>query len=73
MLIQRSESINTFFFIFFSNFLFVFSSRYVDLLINNSYLVQYIDVILKDERISLNDPIILNFAEIYYSKVCFPF
>lgn len=44
--------------------------RYVELLINNPLLVEYIDTVLRDERISLIDPIILKFLEIYYPKVC---
>lgn len=43
--------------------------RYAELLINNHLIHEYIDKILKDERQSLNDSIIANFVEIYYSKV----
>ena len=43
--------------------------RYAELLINNALLHDYIDTILKNERMSLNDPKIANFVEIYYSKV----
>lgn len=66
---QTSEIFFYFNYLFYFHVQFLSVSRYVELLINNPFLVQYIDVILKDERISLNDPIILNFAEIYYSKV----
>ena len=38
-------------------------------MINNALLHDYIDTILKNERMSLNDPKIANFVEIYYSKV----
>lgn len=44
--------------------------RYVDLLATNGYLVDYIDVILRNERISMTDSVILNFMEIYLPKVC---
>lgn len=43
--------------------------RYVDLLVGNSYLVDFVDTILRDERISLNDPIVMSFMEIYLPKV----
>lgn len=39
------------------------------MLIKNPLLVDYIDDILRDERLSLNDPVIANFIEIYYPKV----
>jgi len=45
------------------------TSRYVDMLLNNSLIHEYIDRILKDERISLNDSMIANFVEIFYAKV----
>lgn len=45
--------------------------RYVDLLVSNAYLVDFVDTILRDERISLNDPIIMSFMEIYLPKVSF--
>lgn len=47
----------------------IFFHRYAELLINNTLLHDYIDTILKNERMSLNDPKIANFVEIYYSKV----
>lgn len=43
--------------------------RYVDLLLSNSNLIDYIYTILRNERTSLNDPIILTFIEIYFPKV----
>lgn len=43
--------------------------RYTELFINNSLIHEYIDRILKDERISLNDSMIANFIEVYYGKV----
>ncbi|XP_040156645.1 ubiquitin carboxyl-terminal hydrolase puf isoform X1 [Anopheles arabiensis] len=43
--------------------------RYADMLIKNPLLIDYIDNILRDERLSLNDPIIANFIEIYYPKI----
>lgn len=43
--------------------------RYTELFVNNSLIHEYIDRILKDERISLNDSMIANFIEIYYGKV----
>lgn len=46
------------------------SVRYVELLISNTYLVDYVDAILRDERISMNDVVIMNFMEIYFPKVC---
>ncbi|EAT35899.1 AAEL011975-PA, partial [Aedes aegypti] len=45
------------------------TNRYAELLIKNPLLVDYIDEILRDERLSLNDPVIANFIEIYYPKV----
>ncbi|XP_055619621.1 ubiquitin carboxyl-terminal hydrolase puf [Toxorhynchites rutilus septentrionalis] len=45
------------------------TNRYSELLIKNPLLVDYIDDILRDERLSLNDPVIANFIEIYYPKV----
>ncbi|XP_058454824.1 ubiquitin carboxyl-terminal hydrolase puf [Malaya genurostris] len=45
------------------------TNRYSELLIKNLLLVDYIDDILRDERLSLNDPVIANFIEIYYPKV----
>uniref|UniRef100_A0A1B0CAV9 ubiquitinyl hydrolase 1 n=2 Tax=Lutzomyia longipalpis TaxID=7200 RepID=A0A1B0CAV9_LUTLO len=45
------------------------TNKYVELLTNNPFLTEYIDMILRDERISLNDPIILSFLEIYYPKI----
>jgi ubiquitin carboxyl-terminal hydrolase 34 len=38
-------------------------------LLNNSLIHEYIDRILKDERISLNDSMIANFVEVFYPKV----
>ncbi|XP_055527268.1 ubiquitin carboxyl-terminal hydrolase puf-like [Wyeomyia smithii] len=45
------------------------TNRYSELLIKNPLLVDYIDDILRDERLSLNDPVIANFIEIYYPKI----
>lgn len=45
------------------------SFRYTELFVNNCLIHEYIDRILKDERISLNDSMIANFIEIYYGKV----
>lgn len=45
------------------------TNRYSEMLIKNPLLVDYIDDILRDERLSLNDPVIANFIEIYYPKV----
>ncbi|GAB0088688.1 ubiquitin carboxyl-terminal hydrolase 34 [Sergentomyia squamirostris] len=45
------------------------TNKYVELLTSNPFLTDYIDMILRDERISLNDPIILSFLEIYYPKI----
>jgi ubiquitin carboxyl-terminal hydrolase 34 len=39
------------------------------MLLNNSLIHEYIDRILKDERISLNDSMIANFVEVFYPKV----
>lgn len=39
------------------------------MLLNNSLIHEYIDRILKDERICLNDSMIANFIEIFYGKV----
>lgn len=47
-----------------------FAYRWVDLLLMNANLVDYIYTVLRDERISLNDPIILTFIELYLPKVC---
>ncbi|XP_037949040.1 ubiquitin carboxyl-terminal hydrolase puf isoform X2 [Teleopsis dalmanni] len=43
--------------------------KYTELLINCSYLVEYIHIILRDERVSLNDISIKNFMEIYCPKI----
>uniref|UniRef100_A0A182MX29 ubiquitinyl hydrolase 1 n=1 Tax=Anopheles culicifacies TaxID=139723 RepID=A0A182MX29_9DIPT len=43
--------------------------RYAEMLIQNPLLIDYIDNVLRDERLSLNDPIIANFIEIYYPKI----
>ncbi|XP_035892637.1 ubiquitin carboxyl-terminal hydrolase puf isoform X2 [Anopheles stephensi] len=43
--------------------------RYAEMLIKNPLLIDYIDNVLRDERLSLNDPIIANFIEIYYPKI----
>ncbi|XP_055381002.1 ubiquitin carboxyl-terminal hydrolase puf [Condylostylus longicornis] len=45
------------------------TNKYVELLVNTPVLVEYVDILLRDERVSLNDPIIRNFLEIYYPKV----
>jgi len=45
------------------------TQRYTELFINNCLIHEYIDRVLKDERISLNDSMIANFIEIYYGKV----
>lgn len=39
------------------------------MLLNNSLVHEYIDRVLKDERISLNDSMISNFVEVFYGKV----
>lgn len=52
-----------------TNLRFYCIHRYVDLLVGNAYLVDFVDTILRDERISLNDPIIMSFMEIYLPKV----
>ena len=43
--------------------------RHTELFVNNCMIHEYIDRILKDERVSLNDSMIANFIEIYYGKV----
>lgn len=43
--------------------------RYVELLISSQNLVDYVDLLLKKERQSLNDSIIRNFMEFFYPKV----
>lgn len=43
--------------------------RWVDLLLSNSNLIDYVYTILRDKRVSLNDPIILTFIELYFPKV----
>lgn len=48
---------------------FILSFRYTELFIINNLIHEYIDRVLKDERISLNDSMIANFIEIYYGKV----
>ncbi|XP_053672069.1 ubiquitin carboxyl-terminal hydrolase puf [Anopheles nili] len=45
------------------------TNRYTEMLIKNPLLIDYIDIVLRDERLSLNDPIIANFIEIYYPKI----
>lgn len=39
------------------------------MLLNNSLIHEYVDRILKDERVSLNDSMIANFVEVFYGKV----
>lgn len=39
------------------------------MLLNNSLVHEYIDRVLKDERVSLNDSMISNFVEVFYGKV----
>lgn len=46
-----------------------FICRWVELLVTNSNLIDYVYTILRDERVSLNDPIILTFIELYFPKV----
>lgn len=41
------------------------------MLLNNSLVHEYIDRVLKDERVSLNDSMISNFVEVFYGKVNF--
>lgn len=41
------------------------------MLLNNSLVHEYIDRVLKDERVSLNDSMISNFVEVFYGKVIF--
>lgn len=43
--------------------------RWVELLLSNSNLIDYIYAILREKRVSLNDPIILTFIELYFPKV----
>lgn len=45
--------------------------KYTDLLLDNANLIDYIYTVLKDYRISLNDPCISSFFEIYIPKVNF--
>lgn len=47
----------------------VLTFRWVDLLLMNANLVDYVYTVLRDERISLNDPIISTFIELYFPKV----
>lgn len=49
--------------------LITFFLRYVELLISSQNLVDYVDLLLKKERQSLNDSIIRNFMEFFYPKV----
>lgn len=51
--------------------IFVLTFRWVDLLLMNANLVDYVYTVLRDERISLNDPIISTFIELYFPKVNF--
>lgn len=39
------------------------------MLVSNNLIHEYIDRILKDERVSLNDSMIANFLEVFYAKV----
>lgn len=43
--------------------------RWVELLLTNSNLIDYVYAILREKRVSLNDPIILTFIELYFPKV----
>ncbi|XP_067617273.1 ubiquitin carboxyl-terminal hydrolase puf [Eurosta solidaginis] len=45
------------------------TNKYAELLINSQCLVEYIHIILRDERVSLSDHYIRNFLEIYYPKI----
>ncbi|XP_037912392.1 ubiquitin carboxyl-terminal hydrolase puf isoform X3 [Hermetia illucens] len=45
------------------------TNKYTELLVNNPNLIEYVDILLRDERISLNDPVIRSFVEIYYPKI----
>lgn len=45
------------------------TNRYTEFLVKNSIVGNYIDLILKNERVSLNDQIIASFVEIYYPKI----
>ncbi|KAL5285273.1 USP34 family protein [Megaselia abdita] len=44
-------------------------TKYVELLISSQNLVDYVDLLLKKERQSLNDSIIRNFMEFFYPKI----
>lgn len=52
-----------------SKYIFLATNRYVDLILNNSNLIEYIYTVFRDERVSLNDPIVQTFVEIYFPKV----
>ncbi|XP_063231242.1 ubiquitin carboxyl-terminal hydrolase 34 isoform X2 [Bacillus rossius redtenbacheri] len=43
--------------------------KYITILTNSNYFVDYVEAVLLDERLSLNIPIIYNFLNIYFPKV----
>ncbi|XP_055847912.1 ubiquitin carboxyl-terminal hydrolase puf isoform X2 [Episyrphus balteatus] len=45
------------------------TNKYVELLLANPNLIEYIHIVLRDERTSLNDQYVRNFLEIYYPKI----
>lgn len=45
------------------------TNKYVELLLANPNLVEYVHIILRDERTSMNDLYVRNFLEIYYPQI----
>lgn len=45
------------------------TNKYVDLVVNCPLLVDVVDTMLRDVRVTLNDAVVLSFVETYYPKV----
>jgi ubiquitin carboxyl-terminal hydrolase 34 len=43
--------------------------KYITMLANSNYFVDYVEAVLLDERTCLNNPIIYNFLSMYFPKV----
>ena len=43
--------------------------KYITMLVNSNYFVDYVEAVLLDERTCLNNPIIYKFLSLYFPKV----
>jgi ubiquitin carboxyl-terminal hydrolase 34 len=43
--------------------------KYITMLANSNYFVDYVEAVLLDERTCLNNPIIYSFLSMYFPKV----